>query len=718
MKCNCSLSNEYEIVGLCDIAKFNKKINEFQDKSWTQISISDNLNFSSNKLSIRNITKTFVTVKITSTKLINTPKSNNPNIEGMSLTGKLLLVVGEIVQRVLYVPNNSNLDKITSFKIKTPFTTYIVVDSKTDISVDKYCVYSCIEYSSLRLINNKSLSQNVTLFLFAHLIEECGQIKLPGPELVDLYYPSEIIFKSNKDNEELAKVKFNISKSILEATYTKHFEPGDEESIIQFELFESNGKTKKEDGKIAGGQNANNFAIDLNNKGFQYGDIIKISYSNHPKRVNITNHPKTDENYEPKFRNHEAFILSKDGLVPYLLLNEIILTNTNNETIVKLSFSKIDNRLRVISTEKTAPSSFTREQDYFKIVLITSNYLQKQEIYTGIVKGSSNSRIFKGSLDLQEYKIGDIIEVFCEEIERVTITNYPDKNNNYNLEKKNEKFRITENGLEKIDILPEINTQIILFDDSINQRELAILTFDTNTNALKVENKGNRNNDKAIKLDLYDKSRDKLEAEGEIEENSDANKFAEALDGKLFEEDYVISIFYGDKADKILIKNDEILGNEYIPKLDNNEAFLITKDGLNPYRLTESIRVVKIRGDLGSGKRIVEIYFSTFKNELRVVSTGEIAPGSLDDKSYYFKLIVSRDNKDILEGTLLQGDNGNSFKNDLDSKIFSIGDTLTLLSEMPLSTRIANSIRGTNIKFMENEIEKFKITQDGLVKEE
>ena len=34
MKCKCSLNNNnYEVISLCDIEKFNQKIHEFKDKS-------------------------------------------------------------------------------------------------------------------------------------------------------------------------------------------------------------------------------------------------------------------------------------------------------------------------------------------------------------------------------------------------------------------------------------------------------------------------------------------------------------------------------------------------------------------------------------------------------------------------------------------------------------------------------------------------------------
>ena len=296
MKCKCSSTNKYEIVGLCDIEEFSKKIQSFTDKSWTQVSISDTLVFLKNKLSIKTITKTFIDVKITSTKIINTPEAQQFSIEGLNLTGKLLLVSGKITQRILYISNNSQCEKINSAKIDSNFTTYIVIDKDVDVSSDKYCVYPCVEYASLRPINECTLSQNVTLFLFAHRIES------PVPPVPPTLYPNDIIFK-NDNGENIAVVRFTISNKSLFVRSTGSISSG----ALQFRLYESNGTTLKGNGVILARRNGEEFVNSLNRISFEYDDIIRVGFGTSPNRVEITNYPADGQNYNPTTTPTESF---------------------------------------------------------------------------------------------------------------------------------------------------------------------------------------------------------------------------------------------------------------------------------------------------------------------------------------------------------------------------------------------------------------------------
>ena len=608
MKCKCSLTNEYEIIGLCDIQKFNKKISGFEDKSWTQISISDNLILSGNKPSIRSIAKTFVTVQITSSKLINTPKSNAPNIEGMSLTGKLLLVAGEIVQRVLYVSNNTNSEKVNSFKIKTPFTTYIVAKENADISMDKYCVYVCVEYASLRLINDKSLSQNVTLFLFAHLMEACKAVIPPGPDPDTVIYPNEIIFNTRAKDKELAKIKFDPSKNTLEVTSTEHFEQGSREAIIEIELFSSDGVTKKESSHILSSTNATKLVNDLNGKGFEYGDIINIAYFRHPDRVKITNHPSQGEEYDPKFTNNEAFIITKKGLVSYILLSKIRLKDSNNQPIVELNFSKIDKKLRVISTGITTPSTFTA-RDYFKIVLNKSNGRD----FTGIIKGNEDGTILKGSLDMQSYSIGDTIDVFSEEPNKLEITNYPDEGTLYNLTDKLERFKITDNGLEKIAMPKGYPSEIILKNDT--NQELSRIKFNITSKALEVTSTSNIQSSLITsQVKLYKISTGDI-FEEIIDSNQNASQFVTALNGIDYLNGDVIEI--ASNIGTVAITNYPNLGDNYNSE-QIIERFRITDRGLVKMTMRPVINTEIKFINASSSDHLVSVKFDSIASVLRV----------------------------------------------------------------------------------------------------
>ena len=840
MKCKCSLNNQYEVVGICDIEKFSKKISKFKDKSWCQISISNNLIISDDKLSIKSVTKVFVTVQIISTKLISTPKSQQTNIEGMSLTGKLLLVEGEIIQRVLYISNNTSSDKINSFKTKIPFNTYIIVDKNSDINMDKYCVYSCIEYSSVRLINHKSLSQNSTLFLFAHLIEECKSVNPPEPDPEPQLYANEIIFNTKNKDKELARIKFNTSKNVLEAISTEHSEVSIEEVIIKFELFKSDGITKKEFGNIVGKRIANKFVNDLNSKAFEYGDIINIIYFHYPNRVKITNHPNKGKDYDPKFTWNEAFIITKKGLIPYVLLSQVLLKDSNNQLIIEFNFTKFDKTIRVISTGNNTPNLIGRE-NYFKIVL-TKITGQK---FTGIIKGNEDGRMFKGSLDIQEYSSGEIIDVFCKEpnkveisnhpnegktynlteklerfritdtglekvevpkeypnkiilrnnndeelarikfnintknlevistgnnqdfgdtsivilykastidifegkiesnqnasefvtslnhkvysirdvieikslIGKVEITNYPDQGDDYKSVEQKERFKITDNGLVKISIKPKINTKIMLLnsDKISSQAVLCTVKFDSIINVLRVTNRsqGVQNRYTSIKVELYSDDGITLKASGEIELNSrDISKIV-ALEGKSYEIGDIINVSYGNKPSKLLIAemNPNMI-SDYVGRFDNNEAFIITEQGLEQYVLQKKIT---LGNAVVGGPNVLELYLSKFKNELKVISTGEYVNGYpiTGGASYFFQATLIRENKKILHGTVGYAGNADSFKKSLDSKIYLIGDTLKIQLSYSNIAKIVDIKTGRFNRLIKNTI-NYKITTDGL----
>ena len=64
MKCKCSLNNNYEVIGLCDIEKYNQKISEFKDKSGTQISIPEKLILPNDKLSIKEVIKLYLNIRL------------------------------------------------------------------------------------------------------------------------------------------------------------------------------------------------------------------------------------------------------------------------------------------------------------------------------------------------------------------------------------------------------------------------------------------------------------------------------------------------------------------------------------------------------------------------------------------------------------------------------------------------------------------------------
>lgn len=162
-QCNCNQNNQaIDIIGLCDPTTMT--IADLD--SWTEISIPEVLRIPCAKPDIENIDKIFISVKIISKRVINTPNSNGTkNAEGTLLTGKKLIVEGVLNQKIVYtadVPEQS----VHSAHFKVPFSAYIVIPTGTALEAN-FCVETCIEDVYTKVFNKRDIFKNVTLLLKA-----------------------------------------------------------------------------------------------------------------------------------------------------------------------------------------------------------------------------------------------------------------------------------------------------------------------------------------------------------------------------------------------------------------------------------------------------------------------------------------------------------------------------------------------------------------------
>lgn len=181
MNCNCSLAHNYEVVGLCDLEMVNGGNPIPKGEAWVQITVPEVLTIPDCKPPIEGIDKIYISAYVNSTRIIETPTSpldteGNPipNVEGVTLTGRKLLVDGYLCQDIVYTANNCT-QTVHSSNFKVPFSTYIVIDGKADLELDQYCVEVCIEDVFARVLSDRSIFKNVTLFLAAQksLTPEC-----------------------------------------------------------------------------------------------------------------------------------------------------------------------------------------------------------------------------------------------------------------------------------------------------------------------------------------------------------------------------------------------------------------------------------------------------------------------------------------------------------------------------------------------------------------
>ena len=161
MYCTCSKENNYSVIGLCDGANTTTVVN-----AWTEISVPEILTIPSCKPDIEAVDKVYISAKITSTKVIETPTSPGDNEEGLQLTGRKLLVDGFLCEKIIYTADEPE-QSVHAAHFNIPFCAFIVIPGNVDVDTAKFCVIPCIEDVFVTILNKRTLFKNVTLFLDA-----------------------------------------------------------------------------------------------------------------------------------------------------------------------------------------------------------------------------------------------------------------------------------------------------------------------------------------------------------------------------------------------------------------------------------------------------------------------------------------------------------------------------------------------------------------------
>lgn len=168
MLCKCTIKDNYEVIGICNVNKFSDITST---EPWTQISIPQVLVLPDDKPDIANITKIYNRVEITSTNIITTPCADTPSAEGLILTGKKLLIDGYICQTIVYT-SKTTCQSVHPTHFNIPFCSYVIIDEDADAELDKYCVIPCIEDVYAQVLSERLIYMNVTLFLLARKQEQ------------------------------------------------------------------------------------------------------------------------------------------------------------------------------------------------------------------------------------------------------------------------------------------------------------------------------------------------------------------------------------------------------------------------------------------------------------------------------------------------------------------------------------------------------------------
>ena len=171
------------VTGICDVCK----IELHDDDSWTELIVPASLALPKEKPDIEQLISSKVIVRIIRQKVIVTPSTEiAPNFEGKLLTGRKLVVEGELCQSITYTADLCN-QPVHSAHFIIPFSAYIVIPKCVRI-IDKFTccekmidslfihfqVNPCVENVFIQEISKRQIIQNVLLFLHAIPLTTAG----------------------------------------------------------------------------------------------------------------------------------------------------------------------------------------------------------------------------------------------------------------------------------------------------------------------------------------------------------------------------------------------------------------------------------------------------------------------------------------------------------------------------------------------------------------
>lgn len=158
--CNyCVNPQSIEFAGLCDP---QVKFAGYDNNIWRNLIVEGALAVPSEKPSIEEVIKISSSVEIIRTRVINTPIAST-NVEGLSITGKKLIVEGLVCMTVSYVSLTPE-QSVHSFHGQVPFSTFIVVPLDFQEDFDLLADY-CIESIDVKRVCQRTVDLCVCVFV-------------------------------------------------------------------------------------------------------------------------------------------------------------------------------------------------------------------------------------------------------------------------------------------------------------------------------------------------------------------------------------------------------------------------------------------------------------------------------------------------------------------------------------------------------------------------
>lgn len=170
---NCVDNNNIFVTGICDPTVFDLSQNNY----WTQITVPETVTVPKEKPDIEQIDSVNIDVDIFRQKVIVTPRSDSFNQEGKRLTGRKLIVEGNLCEAITYVACDEK-QTVHTAHFKVPFSAFIVLprwiefgddSSTTRVPVEEvnFDVKACVEDVFIEDFTKRKIFKNVVLFLQA-----------------------------------------------------------------------------------------------------------------------------------------------------------------------------------------------------------------------------------------------------------------------------------------------------------------------------------------------------------------------------------------------------------------------------------------------------------------------------------------------------------------------------------------------------------------------
>lgn len=182
--CGCE-KGLIDVIGLCTPSNTTEVIQK--NPYWKQMHISESLQIPEQKPDIEQINSVDVSVNILRKQVIKTPRSYNdstatpvpiPSLEGKLLSGRKLIIEGQLCQKVVYTALVST-QPVHSALFYVPFSSFIVVPKEIPFTNEagetvledtynlNFDVNYCIEDVAACVIDERNILKQVTLMLYA-----------------------------------------------------------------------------------------------------------------------------------------------------------------------------------------------------------------------------------------------------------------------------------------------------------------------------------------------------------------------------------------------------------------------------------------------------------------------------------------------------------------------------------------------------------------------